>query len=130
MIKEVKLEVVKDILKGAFEKEIATPLLDNPYNKSLIFIEDDIIKGILNYDLIYDRIEINYIVVIEKYRNLKIASKLLDYLIKNNNVLNITLEVNENNIAAINLYKKFGFKNVVIREKYYNNENAIMMIRM
>ena len=36
--------------------------------------------------------------------------------------------MNVNNIPAISLYKKFGFKEVGIRKKYYNNlDNAIIM---
>lgn len=38
------------------------------------------------------------------------------------------LEVRESNIAAINLYKKFAFEELYVRENYYpNNENAIVM---
>ena len=40
----------------------------------------------------------------------------------------ITLEVNTNNIAAINLYKKFKFEKIGIRKKYYNNiDDALIM---
>ena len=51
-------------------------------------------------------------------------------LLKNsgdNNIKNITLEVKEDNIAAINLYKKYGFKKVSTREKYYDGINGILM---
>ena len=34
---------------------------------------------------------------------------------------NIYLEVNVENTQAIKLYEKFGFKNLGIRKKYYNN---------
>lgn len=34
----------------------------------------------------------------------------------------ITLEVNEENKSAINLYKKYGFQTIGIRKKYYNNK--------
>lgn len=54
-----------------------------------------------------------------------LASKLLSKL---PNDKEIFLEVNENNIAAINLYEKFGFKQISIRKKYYNNkDDAIIM---
>jgi ribosomal-protein-alanine N-acetyltransferase len=40
------------------------------------------------------------------------------------------LEVRENNLAAIRLYKKFGFKKAYHRKRYYSNgENAIVMIK-
>ena len=56
----------------------------------------------------------------------------MDFLIEysnNNNIINITLEVNENNISAINLYKKYKFDLVSKREKYYKANDAILMIR-
>ena len=49
-------------------------------------------------------------------------------LSKKSNLKSITLEVNEQNIPAINLYKKFNFEQVGIRKKYYNNsQNAVIM---
>lgn len=40
----------------------------------------------------------------------------------------ITLEVNENNLPAKNLYLKYGFKILGIRKHYYSTgDNAIIM---
>lgn len=102
---------------------------NNPFNKYIGYYLNKLV-GFINYSLIYDRCEINYIGVIEQYRNKKIASTLLDFLIdKLSDCSNITLEVNTNNIAAINLYKKHGFKVVSIREKYYGNDDAYLMMK-
>ena len=50
---------------------------------------------------------------------------------KEKKLKDITLEVNVNNIPAINLYKKYNFKEVGIRKKYYNNsDDAIIMTLM
>jgi len=40
----------------------------------------------------------------------------------------ITLEVNEHNLAAINLYKKFGFQIVGERKKYYHNTDSALIM--
>ena len=49
---------------------------------------------------------------------------------KNRKLKDITLEVNINNIPAINLYKKYNFEEVGIRKKYYNNvEDALIMTK-
>ena len=95
----------------------------------IITYKDSIIKGVLVYSLIYDRVEIDYIIVDEKYRNHGIATKLLNYVIENNNISNITLEVRESNVIAINFYEKNGFKKAAIRKNYYKNEDAILMIK-
>jgi len=39
----------------------------------------------------------------------------------------ITLEVNENNTAALSLYKKNGFNAVSKRKGFYNGEDALLM---
>ncbi len=108
------------------EKEFST----NPYLKILTYVEKDKIIGFLLYSLIYDRIEIEQIEVTTKERRKGVGNKLLNYLIekyKEKDIKNITLEVKEDNIPAINLYKKYGFKSVSVREKYYDGINGILM---
>jgi len=100
----------------------------NAFNKILVYIDDEI-KGFLDYSLMYERMEINYIYVLEKYRRCGIAYKLIDYMIKNNDFENITLEVSVINQNAINLYEKLDFKIVGKREKYYNDISAYLMER-
>ena len=41
----------------------------------------------------------------------------------------ITLEVKIDNVPAISIYKKFGFKKVAIRKNYYNGTDGILMER-
>ena len=108
------------------KKEFST----NPYLKIITYVEKDKIIGFLLYSLIYDRIEIEQFEVITKERGKGIGDKLLKYIIekyKERDVKNITLEVKEDNIVAINLYKKYGFKNVSTREKYYDGINGLLM---
>ena len=108
------------------EKEFST----NPYLKIITYVEKDKIIGFLLYSLIYDRIEIEQFEVITKERGRGIGDKLLNYLIekyKDSDIKNITLEVKEDNIIAINLYKKYGFKKVSTREKYYDGINGLLM---
>lgn len=101
----------------------------NAFNKILVYIKDNIIIGFIDYSKMYENMEINYIFVKEKYRNKGIASKLLKYIIDNNDFLSITLEVNINNKSAIKLYNKFNFKTVSIRKNYYNGIDAYLMER-
>ena len=110
------------------KKEFST----NPYLKIITYVEKDKIIGFLLYSLIYDRIEIEQFEVITKERRKGIGDKLLKYLIEkyqDTDIKNITLEVKEDNIVAINLYKKYGFKKVSTREKYYDGVNGLLMER-
>ena len=101
----------------------------NPFNKILVYMDGNTILGFIDYSKMYENMEINYIFVIEQYRNKGIASKLLEYVINNNDFSNITLEVNINNTNAIKLYEKFNFKTVSIRKGYYNGIDAYLMER-
>jgi len=101
----------------------------NPFNKILVYIDNNKILGFIDYSKMYENMEINYIFVKEEYRNKGIASKLLKYIIDNNDFSNITLEVNINNTNAIKLYEKFNFKTVSIRKGYYNGIDAYLMER-
>lgn len=100
----------------------------NEFSKVLVYKVDNKIVAFLDYSVIYEKIEINYIYVIEAYRNNKIAYKLINYII-NTNHENITLEVSILNEYAIKLYKSLGFNVVAIRPKYYNGIDAYLMER-
>ena len=131
MIRRIVKEDLKriNILFNQFDYRINDNYLNNPFFNCLVY-KDEIIKGVLIYQQIYDRIEIDYIIVDSKFQRQHIASKLLEYLINSMfSIKNITLEVNEENVAAINLYKKFNFKEVARRKNYYKDKDAILMIR-
>ena len=104
--------------------------IQDPFLKLLTYEEENIVKGILLYSEIYDRIEINQIEVIPIYQNRHIASSLMQYLIdqaKNTKIINITLEVKCDNYKAINLYQKYNFEKQAVRKKYYNGIDGILM---
>ena len=120
-------------LINSFLKYFNTKINDiSKFNKYLIYSIDDKNIGFIDFSFIYDRIELNYIYVEKSYRNKNIASKLMDKLIEfaiDNKCINITLEVDESNDAAINLYKKYGFTIATIRKKYYGKNDGYLMIR-
>ncbi|NLL02548.1 MAG: GNAT family N-acetyltransferase [Mollicutes bacterium] len=97
------------------------------YEIIYVYKENDKILGFLHI-LDLDKVEILNLVVDSQYRNQRIASLLLDYLFDEVSKP-VILEVRESNIPAINLYKKFNFMEIARREKYYENENAIIMER-
>ena len=85
----------------------------------------------MSVQFVLDEATITNIVTKKVIRNAGIGSQLLEFIInycKSNNMKTITLEVNENNISALKLYKKFNFEQIGLRKNYYNNtDNAIIM---
>ncbi len=105
---------------------------DSPFSKIMVYELNNKIIGFVNYSIIYDRAELDYIYVEESYRNNHIASELLHFClndVKSKKCVNITLEVNENNSIGIRLYEKYGFKVIAKRPRYYHGEDALLMIR-
>lgn len=128
MLKEVEKD---DIILNQFllDNNIEKPI-NSPFSINVIYIENGIVIGYLNYSIMYEKAEINNIFVLKEYRSQGVGSKLLEYLLKKCKICeNITLEVRKDNINALHLYKKFGFKEVALREKYYDGVDGILMMR-
>ncbi len=103
----------------------------NPYERMFCYKKNNKIIAFISYSIIYERAELNYIVVDEKYRRKGIAQKLLDFALddlKNNMVENFSLEVNVNNKDAIKLYLKNGFEIKTVRSNYYKDSDAYLMV--
>ena len=101
---------------------------NNPFITGYKIEIDRQIVGFICYSKIYDRIELEYIYIIPQYRNQHLASELIEKMLEEPNA-NITLEVNEVNSAAINLYKKYRFVEIAKRKQYYQGHDAIVMER-
>lgn len=101
---------------------------DKDNSKVFVAKQNNEIIGFVSYKNILDEVEIMNIVTRRDRRNQGVASNLLSYIIRKEKANKINLEVNANNIAAINLYSRFGFKKVGLRRKYYEGkDDAILM---
>lgn len=115
-------------------KELSTLYKDN-YNPNITDFthiyayEDGKIISFIVFDIIYDRCEIIDIFTVHNCRNKGIASKLINEIIKDFDIDNITLEVRIDNLNAISLYEKLGFIRASIRKGYYNGTDGILMIK-
>lgn len=121
-----KIKKLGKLINSNFDKvNDIEELINN--NKIIGYYDNNILVGFLIYEQIYEIIDLLYIVVEPIYRRKNIGSKLLNYLIQNKEFKKIMLEVRCDNNSAIKLYKKFDFKIINIREKYYNNMDAYVM---
>ena len=108
--------------------------LENNNSKYIVAKQNNEIVGFAGIWIAIDIAHITNIVVKKDLRKQGIGTILLQELIKLCKELKmneVTLEVNENNSKAINLYKKFGFEQVGLRKKYYRTgDNAIIMTKL
>lgn len=88
--------------------------------------------GFIIIKIIFQDIEIVKLGVISQCRRQKIGSKLLDYTLEYSahigSEVALHLEVSHNNHAALELYRKRGFKKIALRKQYYRNgDDAVIM---
>ena len=75
--------------------------------------------------------ELSKMAVSPKYQGLKIGQKLMDYCIdfaKKQKWKSVTLYSHRSLVAAINLYKKVGFKEIPLEENSHYERSDIKMI--
>lgn len=132
------LKAIKEIEDESFHKpftleELIYEIKENPFSKYILCLIDGKIVGFINFWITFDSATINQIATKKEYRNKGIATNLLEYaetLLKKENVEFFTLEVRESNVAAINLYLKFGFIKISVKKGYYaDGEDAIYMVK-
>jgi len=96
-----------------------------------ILLIDEKIAGFAEFKIVEDEADLQMIVLKKEYQKKGYGKLFLSKLInelKEKGIEYIYLEVSEKNESAFNLYKKLGFKELDVREKYYRNgDNAILM---
>lgn len=112
-----------------FAKEI-----QHPFTKIYKMENNQNILGFICYRVCADAAELTNFAVDADNLKQGVGSFLLEHSLgelKKNEIKEITLEVNVNNEAALNLYSKFLFKRVSTRKKFYNNtDDAALMQRI
>ena len=139
----------ENIFVEKLKKEDKNKILEkNQKEKTDLDKNEKFEKNVLGYVAFYGTIEsidIFEAAIRKEYQGQGFGKKLLtesmENLVKNNENVEIKninfsenkflLEVNENNMKALKLYKKIGFEQISVRKNYYgNNENAIIMMKI
>lgn len=104
-------------------------IVNDNNQKVYVYIINNNVVGFLHITISFDEADIVDIITSEEYRNHGIGNRLISYVIKDNNLKKINLEVRESNKIAIEFYQKMNFKKVRIIKKYYGTEDAFFMVK-
>lgn len=136
MIRELKNTDIEELTKLLinYDKSVEnhfnfSSYLSNDLYSQYVYIINDKIVGYVLITVIDDLVEIHLLYVDNLFRNQKIGTKLMDYIINKYSNYRFLLEVSINNYIAIKLYENKNFKIINIRKKYYNDIDAYVMER-
>ena len=90
----------------------------------------NLVIGICVFHVVLDEAQINYFVVNQKYRKKGYGTYLMNYLLKQCELLNINkllLEVSLANTTAEQFYSRFDFYTVGIRTNYYKDGSDALL---
>lgn len=122
-------EISKDSFSNSWSLEGYKEDFKNMFSKYFVIEIDDLIVGFLSSWIVMNEITITNLTIEKNFRNKGLSKELLGNFLNNYKNHQIFLEVRKSNEIAINLYKKFLFKELSIRKNYYKNpvEDAIVM---
>jgi [ribosomal protein S18]-alanine N-acetyltransferase len=114
------------------ERSFRFELTDNPASRCWVAEVDEKIVGMIVVWLIVEEAHVATIATHPDFRRKGIAKRLLSYTLRKlieQGARSSFLEVRESNLAAQELYRKFGYEETGRRRRYYkdNDEDAILM---
>jgi len=117
--------------RQAFSDELARPWARLEILRQ---VSTGLVVGFCNYWLVADELHILNVAVHPDERRQGHAARLLEHILseaKRNQARVVLLEVRISNLAAQALYRKYDFRDVGTRPKYYadNGEDALLMDR-
>lgn len=124
-------EIEREAFDQPWNERMFIPEVEDPSAHYLVGVRGDEVICYGGFHKVLDEAHITNIAVKATERGKGIGKLLVSELISRAKLLGIkymTLEVRDNNEAAIRLYEGFGFKVEGVRKKYYNNNcDALIM---
>ena len=125
------VSIENSIYKDKWTKEAYLADLENEIAYNYVLEHDGVILGYYGFWVMFDNVDITKVSIRKELQGKGLSNILMEDMFSrlyNSDINTITLEVRVSNIAAINLYKKYGFKEISIRKNYYENtEDAYVM---
>jgi ribosomal-protein-alanine N-acetyltransferase len=114
------------------ERSFRFELTDNPASRGWVAELDDKVVGMIVVWLMVDEAHVATLATHPDFRRQGIAKRLLLHALRDlmaEGARSSFLEVRESNLAAQEMYRKFGYRETGRRRRYYrdNDEDAILM---
>ena len=113
--------------EGMFRQELE----EGPGKYSIVFTLDTRVIGYGIGWIVLDEFHLGNLAVSPGHKGRGYGSMILERMIedvKKKGCRTVTLEVRASNNTAINLYHKFKFKEMAVRKKYYQDEDALVLL--
>jgi len=128
------IDIEKDLYKVPWNyKQFKYELEQNEFSYLFVLENNGVIIGYYGFWVMFEDVDITKVSIRKEFQGLKLSNILMEDCF--NRVLTlgcekINLEVRVDNYKAINLYKKYGFKDVIIRKDYYGKgEDALILCK-
>lgn len=133
-MKKEHLKQVEEISKSEFQNTTwSSQQFEKEIENSYVCIFENKVVGFLCLLLAGDEMTILNIAVLNDFKRKKIATSFFEQvkkIAKENNIINIFLEVEVQNVPALNFYQKNGFKILRTRKNYYKDGTSCVEMKL
>lgn len=127
------LQVEAECFSSPWSEQMFISEISGKFSHYYVIEEDSRAVGYMGMWSLSGEGHITNVAVGKNYRRRGFARALISYFIeiaKKENLEFMTLEVRASNTPAITLYESFGFTQVGVRKKYYDNsEDALLLTK-
>ena len=95
----------------------------------LVCKQDGEVIGFASFMFNGFEVEILHVATKPGFERRGVATKLLKCIFEKYSGLTVFLEVEQDNTAAISLYEKLGFEKIFVRNNYYSNGGAAIIMK-
>lgn len=128
----IKEQIVQMNQTFGWTKQQSEENFQQPHTEYYCLVDKQEVIGFVSLHHLLDECSILHVFIESTYRQQKLATALMLYVLKQleyREVKHVFLEVRISNQAAIRLYQACGFETLTIRKNYYTNpvEDALLM---
>ena len=130
------LPAIQAIEARAYEDPWTPPLLEQSFSAALTHImglvdESDVCRGYAIYQVVFTEAHLLNLAIDPDLQRGGLGAQLLEGVLADSyarGAMSMFLEVRPSNQAARKLYENYGFNCLLVREKYYSNGEAALIL--